>query len=281
MTSMEPLQPRDTTPLFQPLLGELIALLRSLEPDMWDRRTVAPRWRVRDVAAHLLDGDLRKLAICRDGHAAPVDGPITSERDIARLVNTLNDGGVQYGLRLSERLLVDLLELAGNWIVDYFSALPLSGPAIFAVSWAGEAQSENWMDLGREYTERFHHQMQIRDAVGRPLLLEPRWMEPLIEFSIRALPRAYEAVDAPDGTAITLAVRGETHGDWTMLRVGHTWQLRRGRPGASAAVVTCATDDVWRLFYNALSAEAIAERARVDGDRSLTAPLLAARSVIL
>jgi len=278
---VEPLERRDTRPLFQPLLGELTALLRSLEPDMWNRTTVAARWRVRDVAAHLLDGDLRKLAICRDGHPVPADGPISSERDVARLVNALNEGGVQYGQRLSERLLVDLLELTGKWIVDYFAALPLSGPAVFAVSWAGEAQSENWMDLGREYTERWHHQMQIRDAVGRPRLLEPRWMESLIEFSIRALPRAYEAVDAPDGTAITLAVRGETHGDWTILRAGHTWQLRRGRPDAPAAVVNCATDNVWRLFYNALSAEAIAERVKVDGDRSLTAPLLAARSVIL
>jgi hypothetical protein len=267
--------------LFQPLLGELIALLRSLDPDMWNRRTVAPRWRVRDVATHLLDGDLRKLAICRDGHAVPSDGPIASDRDIARLVNALNDGGVQYGLRLSEQLLVDLLGITGRWIVDYFSALPPSGPAVFAVSWAGEAQSENWMDLGREYTERFHHQMQIRDAVGRPRLLDPVWMEPLIEFSIRALPRTYEAVDAPDGTAITLAVRGETQGDWSLLRAEQTWQLRRGRPDTPATVVTVAADDVWRLFYNALSAAAIAERVKVDGDRSLAVSLLTARSVIL
>lgn len=278
---MEPLEPRDTRPLFQPLLGELIALLRSLDPDMWNRRTVAPRWRVRDVAAHLLDGDLRKLAICRDGHFPPADGPISSERDIARLVNALNEGGVHYGQRLSDRLLVDLLELTGSWIVDYFSALPLSGPAVFAVSWAGETQSENWMDLGREYTERFHHQMQIRDGVGRPRLLDPAWMEPLIEFSIRVLPRTYEAVDAPDGTAITLAVRGETQGDWSLLRAQRAWQLRRGRPDAPATIVTIAADDVWRLFYNALSAEAIAGRVSVDGDPSLTAPLLAARSVIL
>jgi uncharacterized protein (TIGR03083 family) len=278
---VKPLEPRDTTPLFIPLLAELTALLRSLEPEMWNRATVAPRWRVRNVVAHLLDGDLRKLAICRDGHQIAPDGEIASDRDLLRFINQLNAGGVEFGSRLSEQLLVELVEITGRWVADYFAALPPHAPAKFGVSWAGEAVSENWMDIGREYTERWHHQMQIRDAVGRPRLLDPIWMEPLIEFAIRALPKAYATVTAADGTTITLDVRGETAGSWTLLRERNRWQLRRGRPSAPTTSITVATDDVWRLFFNALPAEATVEQVGVEGERWLAAPLLAARSVIV
>ena len=278
---MEPLDPRYTAPLFRPLLGELMVVLRTLEPAMWDLPTVAGRWRVRDVVAHILDADLRRLAICRDRHAIVPDGPIASEHDLARFINNLNAGGVEFGARLSPQLLIDLVEISGGWVADYFLTLPPHAEAMFSVSWAGESVSEHWMDIGREYTEKWHHQMQIRDAAGRARLLGPLWMEPLIEFSIRALPKAYEARIAPDGTAITLDVHGETSGRWTLHRDKSSWQLSRGAPTASTTTVRMAADDVWRLFYNALSDEAIGERVVVEGDRALAAPLLAARSVIL
>jgi hypothetical protein len=86
----------DTAPLFAPLHAELLGLLRSLTPDDWLRPTVAGSWRVRDVAAHLLDGDLRKVAAYRDDHLAPSDAPIGSPADLARLVNGLNASGVHY-----------------------------------------------------------------------------------------------------------------------------------------------------------------------------------------
>jgi hypothetical protein len=34
---------------------KLLELLGSLEPSEWDLQTIGPFWRVRDVAAHLLD----------------------------------------------------------------------------------------------------------------------------------------------------------------------------------------------------------------------------------
>ena len=45
---------------------KLIDLLRSLASEEWDLETAAPRWKVRDVAAHLLDTTLRKLSMVRD-----------------------------------------------------------------------------------------------------------------------------------------------------------------------------------------------------------------------
>jgi uncharacterized protein (TIGR03083 family) len=276
---VEPLAPLYTAHLFRPLLAELLTLLRGLSPEDWQRQTVAPKWRVRDVAAHLLDGDLRKIAVYRDGHFPPVDKPPVTEAEVAALVNGLNAGGVQFGARLSPRLIIDLLGITGGWVADVIEALPPNERSIFSVSWAGESVSENWMDTGREYTERWHHQMQIRDAVGAPkILLQPQWMMPLLDVSVRALPYTYRSVDAASGTTVTLNVTGETAGSWTLIREGAGWQIASGAAVNPTASVELAADDAWRLLYNA---PVDRSRIRVTGDSALAAPLIATRSVVL
>lgn len=83
---MPPLPPVATAPLIPDLNAALIALLRDLSPAEWDR-PATPRWRVRDVAAHLLDGDIRRLSAGRVLlHALPPDrarGRLTVEGDAA------------------------------------------------------------------------------------------------------------------------------------------------------------------------------------------------------
>src|SRR5688572_25589132 len=64
--NMEALTPIHTAPLFPAIHAELIGLLRGLDEEDWERPTLARAWRVRDVVAHLLDGDLRKLSGGRD-----------------------------------------------------------------------------------------------------------------------------------------------------------------------------------------------------------------------
>lgn len=278
---MTPLAPCHTAHLFQPLHAELLSVLRLLSPEDWLRPTVAPGWRVRDVAAHLLDGQLRRLSAQRDSHMTPPDRPITSDRDLAAFINASNASGVTYAARLSPRVITSLLEHAGGELASLMLTLDPNGAALYAVSWAGEQASLNWMDIGREYTEHWHHQMQIRDAVGRARLLAPRWMLPLLEISVRALPYAYAATHAPTGTTVTLAVTGETAGEWSLVREEGRWQVHNGRPAAPEALVTMAADDVWRLFYNALPEIDQQPRVRVEGKSDLAAPLLRARSVIV
>lgn len=278
---MKAMGPLDTAPLFRPLLSELLGLLRSLTPADWERPTVAGAWRVRDVAAHLLDGDLRKIAVYRDGHRLALDAPMENERDLGRFINGLNASGVAFAARLSPRLLADLLETTGLWAAEVIEALDPHGPAIFPVSWAGEATSENWMDTGREYTERWHHQAQIRDALDVPRLLEPPWLDPLLDISVRALPVAYGSLEAPDGATVSLVVRGASTPGWTVERHAGRWRLFSGVPDAPQASLTLGADDAWRLFYNALRPSAIEGRVELEGDRRLLEPLLAARSVVL
>jgi uncharacterized protein (TIGR03083 family) len=278
---MEPIPPVYTADLFPPLYEELAALLWGLAPEDWQRPTMAGSWRVRDVVAHLLDGDLRKLSAYRDGHMPTAAEPLRSHQDVVRFLDGLNAEWVGVARRFSARLLVELLSFTGPRICDLMSALPPHEPSLFPVGWAGETSSENWFDVGREYTERWHHQMQIRDAVGAPGLLERRWLHPLLDLSFRALAHAYRATRAPDGTGIVVHVTGEAGGTWSLIREGAQWQLFRGRAPAAATALTLDPDSAWRLLYNALPRVEAIKRTRIEGDASLAEPLFAMRSVMV
>jgi uncharacterized protein (TIGR03083 family) len=279
--NLQPLTPIYTTDLFTPLRHKLIDLLRGLASADWERPTVAGDWRVRDVAAHLLDVDLRKLSVSRDRFLAPPDEPIGGYGDLVRFLNRLNSDWVAASRRLSPRVLVDLLAVSGPAVSDLVAALPLHEPALFSVAWAGESQSENWFDIGRDYTERWHHQMQIRDAVGAPLLLSRRLLHPLLDLSIRALPRAYESVTAKDGTAVVFEVTHEEGLVWSLIRKDGAWQVWRGAAPEPTVTVRADPDTAWRLLYNALPPATAREKVAIQGDPALAAPLLSTRSVMV
>ncbi|HEX2521443.1 MAG TPA: maleylpyruvate isomerase N-terminal domain-containing protein [Terriglobia bacterium] len=59
----ERLGPILTAHLISKVESKLIELLEQLTPEDWERPTISPRWKVKDVAAHLLDTQLRKLSI--------------------------------------------------------------------------------------------------------------------------------------------------------------------------------------------------------------------------
>lgn len=278
---MKPLSPTYTANLFRPLHQELVELLKSMEEEDWRRPTLAPEWRVKDVVAHLLDGDLRRLSFHRDQH--PVPSPPTemeSHEDLVSFLDTLNHRWVRASQRLSSKVLVDLVERSGHEVADFVESLDPSSPALFPVAWAGEDQSVNWMDVGREYTERWHHQQQIREAVQAPLLLGEEWMRPLLDLSVRSLAPAFSSIEAPVGTRVQVEIHGDGGGDWIVCRDEDGWNIYKGAGEASNTRVTLSTDTAWRLFYNALTDEGEAG-IRVDGDRSLARPLFSARSVMV
>ena len=65
---------RDVRPLMAEEQASLLALLASLQDADWAAPTEAGRWTVKDVALHLLDGDLGQLSRGRDGdHAGLLD----------------------------------------------------------------------------------------------------------------------------------------------------------------------------------------------------------------
>jgi uncharacterized protein (TIGR03083 family) len=279
---LEPLLPVDTRPLFRPVSSALVNLLRQAAPADWDRPTVAGEWLVRDVVAHLLDTTVRRLSFHRDRMTPPPPpAAIDSERDFVAFINGLNAQWVTAARRLSPRVLADLYARASAEQADWFESQRLDGPALFSVSWAGEITSENWFDIGREFTELWHHQQQIRMALGAAALPDPRLLRAVIDVAVRGLPHAYRDVGGIPGQTVVIDVTGPAGGQWTLVRVGDRWTLSRGATGSETARVRLDQDLAWKVLFNAARGPEAVQGIRISGDADLAGALLRARSVIV
>src|SRR5258706_9549851 len=111
---------------------KLVDLLGSLAPREWDLQTIAQLWKVRDVAAHLLDTVLRKLSMVRDScYVEAVT--IRSPQDVVALVNRLNAEGVTVYRRLSPPVLINLMRTACEQSARFHESLDPFAPATFNV----------------------------------------------------------------------------------------------------------------------------------------------------
>ena len=272
----------DTRPFFRPVSSALVPLLNDLPTAGWEIETVAGSWTVRDVVAHLIDLTLRRLSFHRDGMPPPPPPrPIRSNQEFVAFINTLNAEWVVAARRLSPRVLTDLFARASSELADWFEALPLEAPALFSVSWAGESTSEGWFDVGREFTELWHHQQQIRMAVGAPSLDDPQYLRAVIEIALRGLRHAYRNVEATVGDTIALEVSGPAGGRWTIRRDEGRWTVLQGSTPDARTHVRLSDDTAWQLLFNALDRDDARRAIQIEGDQPLAAPLLAARSVIV
>jgi hypothetical protein len=278
-----PVPPTDTRRFFRPVAAELVTLLRGLPAEAFDRPTVAGTWRVRDVVAHLVDISLRRLSFHRDGHPPPRPAqPPRTEREFVAFINGLNGQWVDAARRISPRLLADLYEFAGAALADFTESFPDHAPALFAVSWAGEERSEGWFDLGREFTEHWHHQAQVRGAVAAPPLGDPAWLHAVLLIALRGLPHAYRDAAAAAGQTLTIDITGAAGGVWTLRRDDDGWSLWAGAESNETARVTMSDDTAWRLLFNALPLDRVDDGLLTrSGDAALLDPLLRARSVIV
>src|ERR1700675_438054 len=212
-----PLKPILTAQLFPKLDGMLIELLRSLAPEDWDKQTVSPEWKVKDVAAHLLDTPLRGVSIGRSGYLS--ESPkIGSAADLAAFINRLNAEGVSVYRRLSPAVLIALMEVAAKSLAEFHASRDPYATAPYGVSWAGEEKSSNWFDTAREFTERWHHQQQIRLAVNKPGIMTRELYNPVLDCFLRALPFTYRTVSAKPGTYVQINVSSECGGSWYLSR---------------------------------------------------------------
>ena len=267
--------PIETLPLF-PVLDELLLeLLRSLTPEEWQRPTLARLWTVKDVAAHLLDGNLRTLSMLRDGYFGETPDDFSYAGMVAYL-NRLNADWVRAACRLSPAVLIDLLAQSGAEYTAYLETLDPWAPATFSVAWAGETKSRNWFHIARDYTEKWHHQQQIREAVGQTaVLMTPALFRPLIETFVRGLPHAYREVAAPMGTVVQLRVGPPIGGGWQLLRTADGWVLAENTAAtAPAATVVLPPEVAWKLFTKGLSPAEARPRAQLSGDPALAESLL-------
>jgi uncharacterized protein (TIGR03083 family) len=278
---MKPVEPILVADLFGEIHEELLELLRSLSAEDWYKPTIAGAWQVRDVAAHLLDSDIRRLSFQRD-HApmVPPETPIESYADLVSFLNQLNADWVKAAKRISPQLLIEFLAVTGAQVSALLKSIDPFAPALFSVAWAGEEASLHWFDVAREYTEKWHHQQQIRDAVGAPALYERKWLHPVLDAFVRALPRNYQATEAGEGTKIVLQISGEAGGEWTLMKAGATWQLFSGEAAEADCQIRLGQDTAWRLMTKGLSRDDAVRRIEIAGEEKFAEPLLSTLAVM-
>jgi uncharacterized protein (TIGR03083 family) len=269
---MKPPAPVIVLELFPEVRAAMLELLNGLSAEEWARPTVCAGWCVKDIAQHLLAGDMGILSRRRDSYTPP-GKPIESWNDLVALINRLNESWTAATRRLSPRVLCDLLAWAGPQVEGFFATLDPHAIGV-PVNWASEEPAPNWLDLAREYTERWHHQQQIRDAVGRPSLTQRRFLAPVLETFVHALPRTYRDVPAPEGTAVQLTISGEADGQWFVLRENAGWKLYVEVDTPPAASVTLDARDAWRLFTKGLNKAEARSRAVLAGDPHLAERML-------
>jgi uncharacterized protein (TIGR03083 family) len=262
---------------FAPLRDHLLALLAELDDDEWARPTAAPNWSVKDVAAHLLGGDIAILSGKRDVYRSNQE--VKTHAQLIELVDRLNAEWVCAMRRISPRLLRELLAFCGPEVEACFLSLdPMKIDG--AVSWAGPEPAPVWFDLAREFTERWHHQQQIRDATGRPALYDPYFLAPVLDTFVRALPYAFRNATAPLGTVVRFEISGEAGGIWYLYKSEGAWILLLESPVEWATSVTLPQDVSWRLFTKGIDRGKARGLARIMGRTDLADPIFATTAII-
>lgn len=259
----------ETLHLFPVLDKMLINLLNALTDEEWEAQTVAKLWKVKDVAAHLLDGNLRTLSASRDGYFGTKAENINSFQDLTVYLNHLNMTWTNAAQRLSPKVLTFLLEITGQQYSAHLNSLEPFENAVFPVAWAGQESSANWFHIAREYTEKFLHQQQIRDALGKPGLMIKELYNPFLDTFMYAFPHTFKDVSAAEGTVVSLIVTTEIGGQWNIIKGEQEWTLNKETNVKANAIVKIAPDIAWKLFSKSLRPAQVLKETELIGDQQL------------
>ncbi len=186
----------------------------------------------------------------------------------------MNADWVKAAKRISPSILIQLLEETNKEVCEFLKSVDPFAPAVFSVAWAGEEQSLNWFDIAREYTERWHHQQQIRLAVNKPGILTYRLYFPVLDTFMRALPHAYRNTKVTEDTLVQLTIIGEANGSWFLKYTHSQWRLIAEKSGLPTTLVTIPSQIVWQLSTKGMNKQEASQYITIEGDQSLTDPIL-------
>ena len=267
-----------TVHLFPTLLDHLIDVLEPLSTEEWNLPTPCPGWSVHDLTAHILGGEVGQLSRGRDDfHASLIAA--NEWGDFVAGLNDLNEQWIKAMRGVSARLMIDLLQSTGEQTNRYLQSLDPYAPGP-VVSWASAKPAAMWLHIAREYTERWHHQQQVRQALGRPLLAGPHWLAPALATFVHGLPRTYSNFKAPVGSAVRFTIEGPSGGTWLVKRDAPGWVLCDDETVGASAQVMIDELDAWKLFTKSMPMDVIGPRVVVNGDQSLGLKALETVSII-
>ena len=137
----------------------------------------------------------------------------------------------------------------------------------------------NWFDIAREYTERWHHQQQIRIAVERLGISSRELYFPVLDTFMRGMPHAFRSVEAREGTLVEIQITGEAGGSWFVEKCDSHWRLEQHSTSVDATLVM-DQELAWRVFTKAVDAQSAASQVAISGDRSLATQALTLIAVL-
>jgi hypothetical protein len=259
----------ETLHLFPVLDGKLIELLKSLTAEEWNSQTVAKLWKVKDVASHLLDGNLRALSTSRDNFFGEKPENVHSYQDLIDFLNKLNMSWTSATKRLSPQVIINLLEITGKEYTEHLKTLKPFDNAIFSVAWAGQETSPNWFHIAREYTEKFLHQQQIRDAVGKQGIMTKELFYPFVDTFMFAFPHTFSQISAENGTVVSIEVTADIGGIWSIVKTDNGWNLDKSKNLYPTSKVVIDPETVWKLFSKSWKPEQVIDKVKIIGDIDL------------
>lgn len=268
----------ETIHLFPVLNESLVSFLKQLSTDDWEKQTIAKKWVVKDVVAHLVDGNFRRIALHRDQWQLKPESPINSYTDLVTYLNKLNADWVQAMKRVSPAILLELLEATNEQVYSIFKSWKPFDRAAYPVSWAGEDESYNWFDLAREYTERWLHQQQIRDAFSDKGIITDELYHPFLNVFMQAWPHSCKNLKADDGTVLKATITGTGGGEW-FLTYNNGWKFTDSEKPVLAETIIDG-EVAWKLFSKSVRKEDIPHHWTITGNIALGEKILDMISVM-
>lgn len=255
--------------------AELVALLGSLDHDAWRRPTECPAWDVRQIALHILGDDLSLLSRQRD---EATNGLLLFAQehpgaDFRQLLDGFNEQWVTAASFLGPTLLIELLDLTGDWTADFYEQVDLGSPGE-PVGFFGTTQpSPYWQVASRELVERWVHQHQIRRAVGAPDL-DDTFLAVAAGVFVRAISLRLGDLGVPTGEAIALEVTGVAA--WSLRRTAEGWSLGGGVEPDATTTISFSAATARRLFSRAPDVPGEDAEISTRGDDSVATAALTA-----
>ncbi len=232
----------DVTSMLRPERAALVELLRSLEPDDWERPTECPAYNVKGVATHVLGDDLSLLSRQRDQatNGLLLVAEEMSGAEFSTILDVFNDTWVSTARFFSADVLVDLLRVVGDRTAEFYESVDLDAPCepVFFFGSTGEP-SPYWQAIAREFMERWVHHSQIRRAVGQTSLANAQFVGAGV--NVVAAAAGVEALQDEGRWSIGSVVIGSTQQTADVLTRGHTAeQIRQLVTGPADAVELAA-----------------------------------------
>ncbi|CAN5671470.1 hypothetical protein BH23CHL4_BH23CHL4_00010 [soil metagenome] len=148
------------------------------------------------------------------------------------------------------------------------------------VGWAGPDPAPVWLDIAREFTERWVHQQHILDAAGMPGATKTQFLKPVLATFAMALPYAMRDEEADRGAIAELSISGDSGGTWRAVKVHQEWAFTDVDDAPAVASLTIDQDTAWRLFTKGITSAAARTRSIISGYKRTTDRMLSMVTIL-